>query len=440
MSLASVSRFRISSSLAALAVAGCASSAPPAPAAAPAPAASSAPAAPVVSESLGRARKARRAYDAVTPPVYAGSGTKEDAFAFMKSGFNDWLDASAPAWGRMLEAYADAARDARDPAGRLAVLDELMDAAVAARKRFVDAASAAMPTAWRSNAELRDVYVGALDARAGNMATTPAAKRCLALTSAPEYAGAVHDRCAAALVSPRSAHEPAPRPPQHWAPVAPWVATSVVGGCAFAGSVNLGPVTLYGSPAGDDVVAKIGADQSLDVERLEPPPTPTGRAHALLRAPLRGEAWIDASARLFALPRKVDVVPGHVWFDEGTRAVGSLEKGALVLRPDPGAKVVAVRSDVTERVACSAARFAPRTPVAPAPAEGAPDRQQVAVPAPDVALAAAPVGSTVGVLHGELLLDLVEIRGSGPTSARAGRPSAWTDGSPPIRSRRRTRT
>jgi hypothetical protein len=97
----------------------------------------------------------------------------------MKSRFNDWLDASAPAWGRMLEAYTDAARDAREPAARLAVLDELMNAAVAARKRFVDAASTAMPTAWRSNAELRDIYIGELDAGADKMAATPAAKICL---------------------------------------------------------------------------------------------------------------------------------------------------------------------------------------------------------------------------------------------------------------------
>jgi hypothetical protein len=393
--------------LAAVAVAGCAPSAPSTP---PAPAAARS-VTPAVSNSLAHARVARSAYEALRPPLYNGSGSKEDAFAFLNTEIVSWARESIPLWRRVVRDYGDAARDASDHAAKLMALGELVDAAIAARKRFVDAGSAAMPSAWRSEAEaeLRDMFLAALEVATKGL-TDPVAKQCLELTAGPEDAGPLRTRCEDLAHNESSAKRP-PRPPQHWAPVSPWVSTSVIAPCAFAGSVNIGPVTLYGSPLGDDVVAKVESDRNLELERLEPPAAPSGRAHVVLRAPIHGEAWMDASARLFTLPHKIEVVPGHIWFDEGTRAVASVEKGALVLRPDPGAKVVTVRADVAERVVCSAAHLAARASWTPAGAGRAPPQAFVAVPAHDVPISAAPSGPSVAVLHGELVLGLVEIQG-----------------------------
>lgn len=102
------------------------------------------------------------------------------------------------------------------------------------------------------------------------------------------------------------------------------IATSQIQPCVFRGSLSFSG-WLYSQAAGGKGIVEFAANGAVQIERLELPNTPDGRAKVVAASPIHIEAYIDARENnIVQIDKRVDIVPTHVWLDPGTLVHASL--------------------------------------------------------------------------------------------------------------------
>ncbi|HZU84244.1 MAG TPA: hypothetical protein VE987_15045 [Polyangiaceae bacterium] len=281
-----------------------------------------------------------------------------------------WLSELVRRQRAAIEAYARTARLAPSGESEVRVIAEAEDMTEALAQTFLESARAVVPTELAQDPKVLAAYVAHLE-----KAVWPLLEETLAYCVGRADARAVHtaeaERCRHALATGRarqaevasiersaqqsSSSEPLPPGPTRRSPRAPWSETTHPSRCVFGGSIQPGEVVLQGDPIADRPILSLFDFSEVRVERFELPETPGARYKVVLAYPVRATAWLDGRARPFALPHRVDLVPGHVWIDAGVheparrvgpdRAAMSLESAtedlSLGTRPAPAPLVVA---------------------------------------------------------------------------------------------------
>ncbi|MBK9260610.1 MAG: hypothetical protein IPM54_12400 [Polyangiaceae bacterium] len=94
------------------------------------------------------------------------------------------------------------------------------------------------------------------------------------------------------------------------------MATTQLEPCIFSGSLRT-VALLYAQAAGGQAIAQLDERGAVQIDRLELPSTPDGRARVVVGYPIHMEAYIDENEHVVQIDERVDVVPGHVWLDPG---------------------------------------------------------------------------------------------------------------------------
>jgi hypothetical protein len=281
--------------------------------------------------ALEAARAKRAVVDAASPPPYAGDGSRDASLQYAQGPLSDWVRSAGEQLDAMRRAYAASSSVASSGEMAIDVSIEALDAAEALTGRFVDAGDRSAPTEWKKlTATLGIDFAGEYHRRnelaAMNHWLRPILEGCVERADAQGVQSAAAARCRSSLNHVKAAIASAPKPSTtSLAPPStsstpappPWVATTQVAPCVFAGSLQPGTSSLTLDEAGKNPIARLDDGSVLRADRVEFANTPTGRVKVVLSYPIVTTAWLDAGARLVMLPERLDVVPGHVWIEAG---------------------------------------------------------------------------------------------------------------------------
>jgi hypothetical protein len=276
--------------------------------------------------ALEIARSKRAALSASSPPAYAGDGSKAAALEYNQGPLTRWVQRIKGQLADMNAAYSEASGAASSPDLEIDLLVEALDVAEALTRKFVAAGDRSVPLEW---SQLKSVgldvaaeYHKRMERAALDGLERQTLERCVERADEQAVRSPAAERCRASLArvkaalaedarSPPTQDETAPPPPPAW------VDTKESGGCVFAGSLRPGSSSLTLDEAGTTRVATLDGGSMLVVEHLELPRDASGRTKVVLSYPIVGTAWLDPAARPLALPKRIDVVPDHVWIEAG---------------------------------------------------------------------------------------------------------------------------
>jgi hypothetical protein len=275
--------------------------------------------------ALRDARAKRAALDALVPPAYSDDGSEGAAKAYFSRALGSWFGSARPRWQAMIAAYDAAASATPADNVKVEVIAEAVEASDALVQRALMAMLQMVPPSVANDPRLREHYRTQLELTLESLAKwkQSALERCVERAKEGAVQSPAADRCRAALEQVRGARiaaAPAPAKRKPDPPPPPWIPTSQPEPCVFAGSFEPGLATVYANPTGDAAIARFTQWSTVRIDRLELAATRGGRSRVVLASPLRGSGWIEEAVRPFELPQHLELAPGRVWFDPGTRA------------------------------------------------------------------------------------------------------------------------
>lgn len=123
-------------------------------------------------------------------------------------------------------------------------------------------------------------------------------------------------------LQPPSNQIPSARRPVEARPFA-IVPTTQIEPCVFRGSLYTSG-KLYSQATGGTAIVELSSSNPVQLERLELPTVRGGRVKVSVAFPIEIEAYMDENEKVVETDKRLDIVPGHAWFDPNTPLHASL--------------------------------------------------------------------------------------------------------------------